>query len=286
MKWFHNSAIGKFIVIAFAVAIHGLFAAGAYYLGLFLGGIIFADMPLMQQIFASGYAVLVFVGAIWAFIYSEYAYEDITAYGNMTGHTRYTGYLHAVMVGVMGSELASVFFRAWNTSSLAGGLVTLAIGGFTLGIAFSLGKVIHAMVNRPFAASILRAREEAGRSIVDNASSYVPKMTVEQKRRFYTGDLSTVDEVMQDELDRKGEKVQARETKAEEKARRKETKELSKQQKAQRQQQSQQIGAAYTGKLLGDEPVTSYPHFQPAQSNLSGNHLSQSNNGNHANRNN
>lgn len=286
MKVFHNSTIGKFIVISFAVAIHGLFAAGAYYLGLFLASIIFKDVVWLQQGFAIGYAVMVFAGAMWAFVYSEYAYEDIEAYGNATGHTRYSGYLWTVMLAVAGSELASVLFRAFSTPDALGQWVVLTIGILALVIAFCLGKVIHAMANRPFEVSVLRAREQAGREIVDNASNYVPKMTVEQKRRFYTGDLTAVDEVMQDELDHKNEKIQAKETKAEEKARAKDTKELAKQQKTQRKQQAEQTGQQYTGKLLGDpsQPVSSYPHFQPAQSNHQANHLSQSQqNGHHSN---
>lgn len=279
MKWFHNSGVGKVIVISFAIAIHGLFAAGAYYLGLFLASIIFKDTPIMQQGFAIGYAIMVFAGAMWAFIYSEYAYEDIEAYGNATGHTRYSGYLWTVMIAVAGSELASVLFRAFSTPDILGRYVVLVIGILALVIAFCLGKVIHAMANRPFEVSVMRARENAGRSIIEDATKYVDKMTVDEKKRFYTGDLSAIE----DASGREQEKLQVKETSKEEKQHAKETKKLDKQRREQIKQNTRTIGQAYSSQLLNDpsQPVAHYPNFQPAQSNP-GNHLSQQN-GKHAN---
>ncbi len=131
------------------------------------------------------------------------------------------------------------------------------------------------MANRPFETAILRARESAGRSIVDNAAGYVDKMTVDEKKRFYTGDLTAIEDVVQREQEAqneklrvKSEKEQEQERKAEEKRSRKETKELSKQQKAHREQHSQQIGAQYKSKLLGeDSSVLDYPDFPKARAN-------------------
>jgi hypothetical protein len=242
MKFFHNGTIGKIIVIGFAVAIHGLFAAGAYYLGLFLGSIIFRESgALMQQSFAIFYAAIVFSGAMWAFIYSEYAHEDMKAYARMMGYPHYQGYLYAVMLAVAGSELASVLYRVYSTPDWLGRTVIAAIGIFALIIAFCLGKVIHAMANRPFETSILRARESAARSIVDDAARHVDRMTVEQKRRFYTGDLTAIEEAKQSKSDREREKLHIKESKHETRRERRE-----------REKQNAAVGKQYASRILGD----------------------------------
>ena len=194
MKLFHNAMIGKILVIGFAVAVHGLFALGAYYLGLFISGIILQDAPWLIQASAIGFAVLTFAGAMWGFIYMEYAREDVEAYSRMSGKS-FKKYLYAVQIAIAGAELSSLAFRTYQVHDTFERLVIAFLGILFLVIAYCLGKIIHAMANRPFEVAVYRARQEAGRSIVDDAMKSVSKMTTEQKTRFYNGDSKTIDEV-------------------------------------------------------------------------------------------
>ncbi len=182
MKWFHNGFIGKIVVLIFAVAMHGLLAAGAYFVGEFLGSIIFADQAVLIKPFAIGYALAVFVGAMWTFIYSEYAREDVKAYAAQKGQSWYVGYFYMVLVAVMGSELAGITYRAWHTIGLRDQVV------------YALGKVLHAIVNSPLHVGVVRAINEVGRDIINDAVKNKKYMTAEEKKKFVRGDMSGLSE--------------------------------------------------------------------------------------------
>jgi hypothetical protein len=60
MKFYHNSFIGKVLVLFFAIAIHAYFASGAYLLGGFLGRLFLYDVPHGGDIGSYGLAILTF----------------------------------------------------------------------------------------------------------------------------------------------------------------------------------------------------------------------------------
>lgn len=255
MKWFHNAAVGKFLVVGFAVAVHGMFALGMYYFGLFISGIILQDVPFLQQPAAIGMALLVFFGAMWGFVYVEYAREDVHAYSSTTGQWWFPRYLNAVQVAIAGAELSSLAYRTYQVHNNYDRVVVVAFGLIFLAIAYCLGKIIHAMANRPFAVAVARARQEAGRSIVDDAMKFVPRMTAEQKVRFYNGDITAVDEVMLNDYDDKQARAQRKRDEEEARESRKRDEEAR---RAQRTTADAQEGAAitsFTDRLLSRSPA-------------------------------
>lgn len=278
MKWFHNAAVGKFLVVSFAAAVHGMFALGMYYFGLFISRIILQDAPVLQQPAAICMALLVFVGAMWGFVYIEYAREDIDAFSRMTGKG-YRKYLNIVQVAIAGAELSSLAYRAYQVQNGFDRAVVVAIGLIFLVIAFCLGKTIHAMANRPFVVAVSRARQEAGRSIVDDAMKYVPRMTAEQKVRFYNGDITAVDEVMIEDYEERQAKEQRKRGKENERRHREQE---EKAQRAERANQDEQESAAitsFTERLLSGpaQPKDATATFPGAQVNDRASHLSSQN---------
>jgi hypothetical protein len=165
-------------------------------------------------------------------------------------------------------------------------VIVAILGIIALWYAFAQAKVIHASINRPVEYDVNLARNEAGRAIVDEALDVIPHMTAEQKRRFYTGDLSAVEEVYQSNLQQQQEKLQDKEDKEERKRQRKleeeerkhqrkleaeqrkEAKRIEQEEKRgrerRRQQESEQAiqtGQQYTQQLLGG-PNTPAPFLR------------------------
>lgn len=261
MKWFHNATVGKCLVVGFAVAVHGVFALGAYYLGLFISNVILSDVSWLVQPAAILFALLTFAGAMWGFIYMEYAHEDVVAYSRMTGKG-YKRYLVIVQMAIAGDELASLAFRCYQVNNAFERCVVASVGVLFLVIAFCLGKVIHAMANRPFEVSVRRAQQEAGRSLIDDALAHIKAMTAEQKARFYAGDPSVIDEVRRVKEERLTEQEIRKQEQEQER------------QERERQEREEHAGArTFTSNLLnfrhrgGASASTNDPPFPNAQAN-------------------
>ncbi len=197
MKWFHNGTIGRVLAIGFAVFIHAWFAAGAYYFGRFIGSYIFSDIPNGADLAGIGLAIMVFGGAMFGFIYLEYAREDVESYAS-SRHDKGASFTHALwilQISIILVEASSLLYRVYTMPDNFKRFVVLVLGIAALVIAWALGKIVHAMANRPLDLAYQRARDKAGRSVVEDGMKYIDDMSAEQKRRFYNGDASTIDEV-------------------------------------------------------------------------------------------
>jgi len=274
MKWFHNTTIGKFIAVGFATAVHAVFALGAYRLGELIMSIILYDVAALQKPAAVGYAILTFAGAIWGFVYFQYAYEEVKAYSKW-----FLIYLYIVQVAIAGSELSSLALRAYETPNQVYRIIIIAAGLLFLLIAYCLGKVIHAMANKPVEASLQRVWQDTGRSIVEDALTSVPNMSVEQKKRFYNGDLSPVDEVRNQttaerDAGRRRQLQQKQEAEAEKRAR-EEQKQAEKAAKREASQQATQERQRAKG--ITDQMLSYDPSFGEAQVSSQVSHLSSQN---------
>lgn len=241
MKLFHNATIGKGLAIIFAVGIHLMFAVGAYYLGLFLAKLILdqSDGWVAQSI-AIAYAVAVFLGSSWAFVYGEYAKQDVQAYASVHGGWGVWS-LRALLVFIGANEIGSLGFRLTQVSDPNKQLFLGIAGLALLGIAFMLGKVIHAMANRPIQVQVSRMIDAVGRSYVDDVTKNATKLTAADKLRVLQGDvtpLNTVRDVREQErLEAERAKLQAQEEKAMRK--RQEQDEREEHKRAQREREAQ-----------------------------------------------
>lgn len=197
MKWFHNGTIGRVLAIGFAIFIHAWFAAGAYYFGRFIGSYIFSDIPNGAEIAGVGLAIMVFGGAMFGFIYLEYAREDVQSYARSRGDggQTFTAALWILQVFIIVIEASSLLYRVYTMPDGVKRIAVLLLGIAALVVAWALGKIVHAMANRPLELAYDRARDKAGRSVVEDGMKYIDSMSAEQKRRFYNGDASTIDEV-------------------------------------------------------------------------------------------
>lgn len=205
MKAFFNSGIGKFMVTLYAIAIHALFALGAYYFGAFIASLIFPELPALHVGIGIGFAIMTFLGAMWIFLYGEYAYEDIEHYFFATSKDfRWAYWLVMAAIGL--TEVSSLAFRVYNTPGLAPQIIMAIFGILALVIAFCLGKIIHAMANRPQALAAQRSREMAGREFYDRTLKLTRKMSPDQLYRYSEGDPGVVDEVAQAEYDSQAQK--------------------------------------------------------------------------------
>lgn len=220
MKWFHNDKVSLTWAIFVELVAHLFFAFQAFLLGGFLGDIalktVFGD-KVGTQIGAWGLAIFIFGAAFQAFVLGDYMAEHVEAFENTAkGTGKYRASWKQIKWLVAGLEISSLAFRC--AVVLAAGdwqqaLIILAFGTISLWYAFAQARVIHASVNRPVEHDVYRARQAAGREIVIDAMKQIPQMSAEQKRRFYQGDLGTVDEVQSTKWQRENEKVQSKEQK-------------------------------------------------------------------------
>lgn len=268
MKEFHNTNWGRTLAVVYAVGVHAAFALGVYFLGKFFSRFILGENPMAQEAGAIFFAVMVFAGAMWAFIYAEYAKEDIDAYKKHSGHD-YKLALWAIQVAVAVLELSSLGYRVSVVQTDAQRWILAGFGLANLVIAFCLGKVIHAMANRPLESYMGRARQDVTRSLVDDVLRYKAKLTPEEKAKFAAGDMSVLTAAMNREETRKSkrtyEEIQAEEDKLE------------------AERQAHEENKSFLGKILdpsswGKQP-TSAPDFQDAQPLSQADRLSQ--NGRH-----
>lgn len=260
MKLFHNATIGKLLAIVFAVGIHAMFAVGAYYLGLFLADLILDQAGgVIAQVIAIGYAVAVFLGSSWAFIYGEYAKQDVSAYASVYGGWGAWS-LRALLLFIGANEVGSLGFRLTQVSD-PNRRIWLAVAGLALlGIAYMLGKVIHAMANRPVQVQVSRMIDAVGRSYVDDVTRNATKLTAADKLRVLQGDITPLNEVRDVREQERLEAEQARLALQEEKAMRKrqeqEDKEAQKRLQREREAQNSALSETLATRFLrpGEKP--------------------------------
>src|SRR6266536_477488 len=251
MKWIHNDKVSLGWAIFVELVVHLFFAVQAFLLGGFLGEIALehAVGKVWANWIGSIFLGLIIAGAsLQAFVLGEYMKEHVVAFETTAkGDGSYKRSWHQILFIVGGMELSSLFFRClvvliqgdWQQA-----IVVLVLGLIMLWYAFAQAKVIHASVNRPVEYDVDRARQHAGRDIVQQSVKLIPGMTAEQKRRFYTGDLSCVDEAESSNLQRKQEKLQPKA----------ERRKIEKQ-RQQEQERDFQTAQDYTSKLLGGTPL-------------------------------
>lgn len=198
MRFFHNASVGRVLALLYAVVIHALFGLGAYYMYLALASFMVGENA-GAQVAAIAVAAAVFIGSMWAFMYGEYAREDVEAfqrarYGHPKGGKMHW-WLNGLIAGVALSELASLGYRLSQMPPDVRRVWLGAAGIITLGLALAFGKIIHVMANCPLEMKLQRARTQAMHSIADNSLKLVPGMTIAQKQRFLAGDAGVIDEV-------------------------------------------------------------------------------------------
>jgi signal transduction histidine kinase len=289
MRWFHNDKVSLGWAIIIELVVHALFAFQAFLLGDFLGEIALVVVlgPIGGPIGAWALALFIFGAAFQAFVLGEYMREHVESFeATAKGNGSYIANWHMIKWLVGGIEISSLIFRCYTIVIQPGNMghnITQAIIVAILGIialwyAFAQAKVIHASINRPVEYDVNRARNQAGRAIVSDALDRIPQMSAEQKRRFYTGDLSAIEEVYQSDLQRRQEKLQVKEERDDHKRQR----ELEKQQRIEEkrerererregQKRDHQTGQDYTQKLLGGEPSAPFLKAVPNQAQQDGN---------------
>jgi hypothetical protein len=278
MKAFHNDKVSLGWAIAIELVVHALFAFQAFLLGDFLGEIALVVVlgPIGGPIGAWALGIFIFGAAFQAFVLGEYMREHVESFESTAkGNGSYIANWKLIKWLVGGIEISSLLFRCYTIVARDGNLMQAAIvavlGIVALWYAFAQAKVIHASVNRPVEYDVDRARNQAGRAIVSEALDKIPQMTAEQKRRFYTGDLSAVDEIYQSELSRRQEKLQSKEQKEALKRNQQAAKQQEQDAKRERERQRRQeqlesdrTAQTYTQQLLGGGSPNASPPFLKA----------------------
>lgn len=281
MKWFHNDKVSLGWAIGVEIVVHAIFALQALLLGNFLGEIALTSVlgPAGGPVGAWGLAIAIFGSAFQAFVLGEYMREHVEAFeATAKGNGSYLTSWKWIKWIVGGIEMCSLFFRCYkiwvDTGNGIQSIVVAVLGVILMIYAVAQAKVIHASVNRPVEYDVNRARNQAGRAIVSDALDVIPHMTAEQKRRFYTGDLSAIEEVYESNLQKEQAKLQSKEDREERKQQRKREREQREEEKRERarqrkegQQRDYDTGQSYTKKLLGDPDEEDSPPFLKAVPN-------------------
>lgn len=246
VKFFFNASIGKVLAIIFAIGIHLMFAVGAYYLGLFLAELILdqGSSGTAAQIIGIVYATAIFLGSLWAFIYGEYAKQDVQAYALAYGGWGVWS-LRCLIAFIGLNEVGSLGFRLTQVGDPNRRFWLGVAGVALLVIAYMLGKVIHAMANRPVHVQVSRMLDSVGRSYVDDITRNAPKLTAAEKLRVLQGDVAPLNEVRdikeQERIDAERARLQAQEEKAMRKRQEQEDREAEKRAKREREAQKSQL---------------------------------------------
>lgn len=278
MKWFHNDKVSLGWAVAVELIIHALFASQAFLLGGFLGEITHVGAPVGSWMLA----IFIFGAAFQAFVLGEYMREHVEAFeATAKGNGSYISNWMMIRWLVGGIEASSLLFRCYTVLTIEHDFVQAGIvflfGTIALWYAFAQAKVIHASVNRPVEYDVNLARNQAGKAIVSEALDLIPRMSAAQKRRFYTGDLSAIEEVQESKMLREQEKIQVKEDKEARKRQKqldKQEREEEKRERARQRKAGQQhdysTGQNYTKKLLGgeneDDPPSPFLRAVPNQS--------------------
>ncbi len=195
MKIFHNSFFSKVLIVGFALAIAMYFAWSFYPFGEWFGSTFLKDIPRSAGLFGALAASIMSIAVIFGFFYSEYTREDVEAYEVHKGDGSFIKAFKELKWWVVGLEVFSLLFRWYTLHWSFFGVVLVGVGLVLLRLSFVLGKVIHAQANKPYEIMAQRAIDTAGRDVISDSMRYLKKMTVEQKRRFFNGDVSVVGEV-------------------------------------------------------------------------------------------
>ncbi len=258
MKFIHNDKMSLGWAIFVELAVHAIFAGGAFLLGGFLGDIALTQVigPIGKDIGAWTLAIFVFGAAFQAFVLGEYMREHVQSYETTNkGDGSYERSWRQVRWLVAGIEISSLLFRCifvvqqghWvDAGSWVQAVIVAVLGGISLWYAFAQAKVIHASVNRPVSYDIQRAQDEAGRSLAHDAVRYTRKMTPEQKARFLDGDVSAIEEVAETDYFAQEQRRQARE----QRQTAKQTRVLQRQQRDQDVQGQQEQAQQTASKIL------------------------------------
>lgn len=273
MKWFHNDKVSLGWAIAIEIVVHALFAFQAFLLGNFLGELALVVVlgPVGGPIGAWALGIFIFGAAFQAFVLGEYMREHVEAFENTAkGDGSYIKNWKSIKWIVGAIEISSLLFRCYTiiiqpgdtNHSIVQAIIVAILGIVALWYAFAQAKVIHASVNRPVEYDVNRARNQAGRALVEEALDVIPHMTVDQKKRLYKGDLTSVGEAYQSNLQKQQEKLRPKEEREERKRQKQWEKEQQAEEKRERERQRKEAqkrdletGHIYTQQLLGDDPV-------------------------------
>lgn len=213
MKFFHNDKVSLGWAILVELAVHALFAFQAFLLGAFLGEIALTVVfgPVGIQIGAWALAIFIFGAAFQAFVLGEYMREHVESFERTAkGNGSYMRSWGQVRWLVGAIELSSLAFRCYSIfveGHTMQGFIVLVMGVVALWYAFAQAKVIHASVNRPVEYDVARARQVVGRDLVDSALHLIPKMTINEKARVYTGDLTALQDAQNRQMEAKDGKL-------------------------------------------------------------------------------
>lgn len=278
LKFLHNEKMSLAWAILVELAVHALFAFQAFLLGGFLGEIALTSIfgSYGQAIGAWVLALFVFGAAFQAFVLGEYMREHVESFETTSkGNGSYIRSWAQVRWLVAGIEVSSLLFRCifvFSHDDWLQSLIVLLFGVISLWYAFAQAKVIHASVNRPVEYDVMRAQQEAGRSLVKDAIDYTRYMSPEQKSRFVDGDVSAVEEVAQARFFEEEQKRQSKQTRM---------LDMEQHEEEQRQQQERARETArnlFNPKMWGRKPAQRLD-FLDAQTSSQADRLSQ--NGRH-----
>ncbi len=265
----HNDSIATIFVVGFILLVHAIFALGGYYFGLFLAQLILYDQPGLQHSAAIVYAVLVFGGAMWRFVYMPYTKRHVQAYDRDSGeHVGWYLWFVGILIWIL--EIAHLGFRVANVPAKFQ-FVIAAAGLLLLAIAYCLGKILFAIINRPMEAYVGSARRWATRALGRDFANNASRFSIAQKERLAKGDMSVIKEVKDirnDEMLKSEQKQTAKQTK-------KEQKRTEKEQRRQREDQDFATDQALTDEYLGRKETDPFSGAQVTYEKA--NHLSQSN---------
>jgi len=219
----HNETIATFLVVGFILLVHALFAVGGYYFGLFLAQLLLYDQPNWQHAAALGYAALVFGGAMWRFVYMPYTKRHVRTY-DLKNNEHVTWHLYFVGGLIWVLELAHLMFRVIHVPPRYAWIIALA-GVLLLAIAWSLGKILFAIVNKPMEAYIGQSKRWATRELGKDFANNARQFTIEQKERLAAGDMSVIRQVKDIRHDEEVAANNRQQTRLDKKAARKKAKE-------------------------------------------------------------
>ncbi len=195
LKWIHNRGVAKYALAFAGLVIAGYFAWNAFPVGEYSGKLFLSDVPGGPGILGAFAALMMGVLVFLCVFSKEYLKEDVREYSRLRNDYSFLRAFNLFMWFVLALEFCSVAFRWYLLKGSGLGWVLLGIGIIGMTLTYIVGKVLHAVVNRPSKLAAAHLREEAGRQAFTDGEKHLKELSIGDKRRVAAGDASPIDDV-------------------------------------------------------------------------------------------
>lgn len=184
---FHSSVVGKFIVYPIVLVIEFTFGLGVYLmLAASTDVIIGSTGSAIFAVIGGGFTA---IGGIWVFLYGEYSMTDVIAYSKAHKENNVRVYsMYAVQVLFLALDFIALLYRSQFLPS-NGKFLLISFGVIFMLLVFALGKILHAMENKPIDAVMSQTTQQLTDNVATDLRKVLVSMDLPDQLAFLNGNI-------------------------------------------------------------------------------------------------